>query len=328
MLFLAHSAAGVLVFVLNLLLPYAITIKLAALFSVTGASMGISTGIYLWWRGEVLARFYTSAWFLLLAGSVAITLSHMGWLPSHFVFTHGQQIGAVAEGLLLSFALAYRINMERQQRYRMQAELLRMQTEANQLLEQKVQERTTALQAANRQLQEASATDGLTQVRNRFFFDEKLTHEWQKNGRGNSEMSLLLIDGDHFKAINDTHGHLCGDAMLKHIASIFMQSVTRTGDFVARYGGEEFSILLCHTPLRGAAVIAERICRCVESQPLHWQGQTIPFTVSIDVACQIPHPGRHAQSLLQAADEALYLAKAAGRNRVMLHTPAAITPYP
>lgn len=335
-LFLGHSAAGVIVFVLNLFLPYATTIKLVALFSVTGATMGICTGIWLWYRGEILARFYTSAWFLLLAGSVTITFSHMGLLPSHILFTHGQQMGAVAEGLLLSFALAYRINMEKQQRYRAQAELLQVQTEATQLLECKVKERTAELQEANDRLKEASATDGLTQVGNRYYFDEKLMHEWQKNTRANSHISLLLIDGDHFKRVNDTYGHLCGDAMLKHIAKLFRQSVNRAGDFVARYGGEEFSILLCHTDLQGAAMIAERICRTVENTPLQWEGRPITFTVSIGVSNRLPHRDGDPKSLLQEADEALYQAKAAGRNRVMLYThtytgqgeTTAIVPYP
>lgn len=319
-MFLAHSAAGVLVFVLNLILPYGTTIKLAALFSVTGATMGICTGGWLWYRGEILARFYTLAWFLLLAGSVAITFTHMGLLPSILLFTHGQQIGAVAEGLLLSFALAYRINMERQQRFQAQAQLLKLQTETNLELERKVQERTAELLEANQKLQESSATDGLTQVKNRHFFDEKLTHEWQKNSRANSQISLLMIDGDHFKSVNDNHGHLCGDALLKHLAALFTKSVNRTGDFVARYGGEEFSILLCHTDLFGAATVAERIRQKVENNPLEWEGKEIRFTVSIGVANQIPSRDCDPKSLLQDADSALYKAKHAGRNRVMLFT--------
>ena len=319
-LFLGHSAAGLLVFVLNLMLPYGTTIKLAALFSVTGATLGICTGAWLWYRGEILARFYTLAWFLLLAGSVAITFSHMGYLPSILIFTHGQQIGAVAEGLLLSFALAYRINMERQQRFQAQAQLLKLQTETNQLLEKKVQERTAELQEANRKLQESSATDGLTQVKNRYFFDEKLTHEWLKNSRANSQISLLMIDGDHFKSINDNYGHLCGDAVLKHVAALFNTSVNRAGDFVARYGGEEFTILLCHTDLFGAATVAERIRKKVENTPLEWEGKKISFTISIGVANQIPSRDSDPKSLLQDADSALYKAKHAGRNRVMLFT--------
>ncbi|HVL00109.1 MAG TPA: diguanylate cyclase [Dongiaceae bacterium] len=226
--------------------------------------------------------------------------------------------------------------MERQQRYRAQAELLRVQTEANLALERKVQERTSELQEANSRLQEVSATDGLTQVRNRHFFDEKLALEWSQNARGNSQLSLLLIDGDHFKAINDTYGHLCGDAMLKHIARIFNATVKRAGDFVARYGGEEFTILLCHTDLMGAARVAQKICEEVASQPLQWEGKSIHFTVSIGVANRQPNRDEDPKSLLREADAALYQAKETGRNRVMLFTKTVtkqgvvekITPYP
>lgn len=136
-LMLGHTAMGAVIFILNWFLPYTITIKLVALFSCTGATFGILIGIYLWWKGEILARFYTISWALLLSGSVAITLSHMGILPSIMIFDYGQQIGAVSEGLLLSFALAYRIKMERQKRFQAQASILEIQRTNNIKLEQK-----------------------------------------------------------------------------------------------------------------------------------------------------------------------------------------------
>lgn len=318
-LVLLHSAIGVLIFVLNLFLPYVTTIKLIAISIITGSIVIFCIGAWLWYKGMVLARFYTCAWFLLLAGSISISLSHMGVLPANFIFTYSQQIGAAAEGLLLSFALAYRMNLERKKRFEAQEELLRIQTVANQELEQKVHERTAELQNANARLLEASETDGLTQVRNRRFFDAQLMSEWSKNSRQNSELSLLLIDGDHFKSINDRYGHLCGDAMLKHIAKIFHRNVKRSGDFVARYGGEEFAILLSHTDFMGAAAVAQRICEEVARTPLEWEGQMVPFTVSIGVANRLPHRACEPTVLLQEADAALYQAKEAGRNRVMLY---------
>lgn len=318
-LVLLHSAIGAVVFFLNGFLPYVITIKLITPPIVTGSILIFCIGVWLWYKGMVLARFYTCAWFLLLAGSITISLSHMGVLPANFSFTYSQQIGAAAEGLLLSFALAYRMNLERRKRFEAQEELLRIQTEINQQLEQKVQERTAELQKANERLLEASETDGLTQVRNRRFFDTQLMSEWSKNSRQNSELSLLLIDGDHFKTINDQYGHLCGDAMLKHIAAIFHRNVKRAGDFVARYGGEEFAILLSHTEFMGAAAVAQRICDEVAKSPLEWEGQQIPFTVSIGVANRLPNRECEPAVLLQEADAALYQAKAAGRNRVMLY---------
>ncbi|AUM12369.1 7TM diverse intracellular signaling domain-containing protein [Ketobacter alkanivorans] len=138
-LILGHSFAGAAVFILNLFLPYIITVKLAALFSCTGATSGIIIGLYLCFKGEILARFYTLSWAALLTGSVAITLSHMGILPSIIIFDYGQQIGALAEGLLLSFALAYRIKLERHKRYRAQAQVLDIQRSTNKELEEKNQ---------------------------------------------------------------------------------------------------------------------------------------------------------------------------------------------
>src|SRR5690606_21943439 len=195
--------------------------------SVAGASLMILIGSYLWYQGEILARFYTTAWLLLLVGSVLITFSKFGILPHHLLLEHAQQMGAVAEGLLLSFALAYRMNLERKRRFLAQSELLHVQRQANEVLEQRVKERTLELEVANKKLMEANAVDGLTQVKNRAYFEQMLSHEWSKNSRGPSEISLLMIDGDHFKKINDTHGHLCGDACLQHLAQIYQAAVQR-----------------------------------------------------------------------------------------------------
>jgi diguanylate cyclase (GGDEF)-like protein len=318
-LFLTHTLAGAIIFILNLFLPYIHTIKLVALFSVTGATTGIITGCYLWYRGEILARFYTIAWFLLLLGSVTITFSHFGWLPSIVLFDYGQQIGAAAEGLLLSFALAYRINMERRKRFAAQAQLLHLQQQANHDLELRVNERTNELASANEKLLEMSLTDSLTQVKNRKFMDHKLKQEWLKKLSNNHTLSMLMIDGDHFKAINDNYGHLCGDALLQHLATIFKSCVQRDGDVVCRYGGEEFAVILCNTELAGAAQLAESIRNKVEQSSIQWAEESLTLTISIGVACSVAHIDANPSTLISAADEALYAAKNAGRNRVMVN---------
>ena len=314
--FIIAAAAGVLLFIVNPFLLYTTAVRLTALVA-TSASLGaIFIGVYLWYKGEILARFYTIAWFLLLSGSVLIVLSKFGVLPHNLFLEHAQQMGAVAEGLLLSFALAYRMNLERKRRYQAQAQVLQVQQEANKELEQRVKERTQELEVANGKLIEANAVDGLTKVKNRRFFDEMLAQEWSKNARGPAEMSLLMIDGDHFKRINDTYGHLCGDACLQHLAKIYQGAVNRAGDFVARYGGEEFTILLCFTNSQGAAVVAERLRQQVAETPLEWEGQQIQFTVSIGVSSCIPQPFSDMSTLIKEADDALYAAKHAGRNCV------------
>ena len=138
-------------------------------------------------------------------------------------------------------------------------------------------------------------------------------------------MSLLMIDSDHFKKINDTYGHLCGDACLVHLASLLKKSVNRAGDFVARYGGEEFIVVLPDTTLDGGALIAENIREAVSELAIAHTGSEFGcITVSIGCAAWVPGKDLDMQEVLRAADKALYGAKMTGRNKVVLSSaPAA-----
>lgn len=138
----------------------------------------------------------------------------------------------------------------------------------------------------------------------------------QQRSRG----ALLLVDIDHFKRVNDHYGHLAGDHVLRHIVGVLRQRL-RASDVLGRYGGEEFMVLLPGTDLHGAAQLAEQLRQAVQAAPCEWQGQRIPFTVSIGVAASADtpaDPSRTSEALLQAADQALYRAKDDGRNRVAL----------
>ena len=138
----------------------------------------------------------------------------------------------------------------------------------------------------------------------------------QQRSRG----ALLLVDIDHFKRVNDHYGHLAGDHVLRHIVGVLRQRL-RASDVLGRYGGEEFMVLLPSTDLHGAAQLAEQLRQAVQAAPCEWQGQRIPFTVSIGVAASADtpaDPSRTSEALLQAADQALYRAKDDGRNRVAL----------
>lgn len=316
--FFSLITLGCLIFVLNFFIPYHISIWLSTFLTIFEASIAIATGLYLWARGEVLARFYTIAWFAFFSGTVILVLSKWGFIPRNLLIENILPIGCVIEGLLLSSALAYRMNRHRQRHLQTQSDLLRVQQEANILLEQRVAERTAQLEQVNQKLYTLNQKDMLTKLYNRAFFEEKLLHEWQKGTRGHNPMSLLMIDSDYFKKINDTYGHLCGDACLVHLATLLKSSVNRAGDFVARYGGEEFVVLLCHTEAKNAALVAERIRRLIEQTPLIWQKQSIALTVSIGVAATVPHTLIDPKTLLQTADQACYAAKRQGRNQIQV----------
>lgn len=160
------------------------------------------------------------------------------------------------------------------------------------------------------ELETVSTTDGLTGLRNRRAFDEKLQDEQQRNARSQQPVSLLLLDIDHFKSYNDRFGHQAGDDALGEVARI-LQHTVRSYDMAARYGGEEFGVILPNTDKAGALEMAERLRRAVERT--EWLKRQI--TISIGVATL--SYGQSVPALIEEADRALYSAKELGRNRVV-----------
>lgn len=156
-------------------------------------------------------------------------------------------------------------------------------------------------------------TDGLTDVGNKKRLDQMVRKEIPRAIRHSRELSLLMIDIDHFKDVNDTYGHLAGDSVLRDLANI-LQKRLRPDDELGRYGGEEFAAVLPETALAGAVRIAEDLRRLVESHPFMVEGEQIKVTVSIGVAEL--QPGMDSNAFFRSADEMLYKAKNSGRNRV------------
>jgi diguanylate cyclase (GGDEF)-like protein len=169
--------------------------------------------------------------------------------------------------------------------------------------------------AFQRQMFESASRDGLTGVLNKRYFLERLDADVAHARRYHQHLSLLLFDIDHFKAVNDTYGHPSGDRILRGVASVVTSAVRRE-DVFARYGGEEFGVLARSTDLSTAVDLAERLRRTVETGHFDAEGTVIPVTISVGVASLTQLPERTAAALVAAADEALYRAKAAGRNRV------------
>jgi diguanylate cyclase (GGDEF)-like protein len=156
--------------------------------------------------------------------------------------------------------------------------------------------------------------DGLTQVYNRRYFDEALEREFNRSKRYARALSLILFDIDYFKRVNDTHGHLAGDHVLRLVAAAIRPRLRRE-DIFARTGGEEFGILLPEIPLEGARATAEKVRRIVEASPLPIEQLVVPCTVSLGVA-RTTEADAVPQDLYKRADERLYEAKEGGRNRV------------
>jgi diguanylate cyclase (GGDEF)-like protein len=169
------------------------------------------------------------------------------------------------------------------------------------------------------QLEDRARRDALTGLANRHVFETSLHRLDQRAGDAGSSNSLLLLDLDHFKSINDQHGHLVGDEVLRCVAATLQRCVhqSRVTDqpTVARFGGEEFAILLPGVPLAGAKRIAEQILHQLRTQPIPIPGGELRVTASIGIAGSPDH-GRLAKDWLRAADEALYVGKRSGRNRV------------
>jgi diguanylate cyclase (GGDEF)-like protein len=161
---------------------------------------------------------------------------------------------------------------------------------------------------------ETMALDGLTQVRNRRALQDALESEISRSLRHGHTLSLLLLDVDRFKDVNDQHGHLCGDLVLKQVAALLNQHGRRE-NCTARYGGDEFAVLLAETSLSGAMIFAERVRGAVEAEEICAEGRRIAVTVSVGVAEWKPQM-RAAEDLIALADTALYRAKSGGRNRV------------
>ncbi len=170
------------------------------------------------------------------------------------------------------------------------------------------------LQNARQELARLALTDSLTGLCNRSFFDISIESEAARSTRTFKPYSLLFIDADHFKWVNDTYGHQVGDTVLKALAQVLKRSVRRS-DLACRYGGEEFAVILPETDIPRARVLAQRIHAEVAELARSYKSLRQPLTVSIGISCDPGGQSIAAQQLIEQADCALYAAKRNGRNR-------------
>ncbi len=170
----------------------------------------------------------------------------------------------------------------------------------------------------HRKIGEMAALDWLTRILNRRFGMRRLREEFSRSLRHGSALSVILLDIDHFKRVNDKYGHAAGDAVLKEVAALLKGNI-RTGEAVCRYGGEEFMIVAPGNDLHDANVLSERLRKLVENTTISWAGQDLRVTISLGVATWPIIPASVVNEIVSAADEALYFAKESGRNRVAIH---------
>jgi diguanylate cyclase (GGDEF)-like protein/PAS domain S-box-containing protein len=175
------------------------------------------------------------------------------------------------------------------------------------------------LEQANRELQQLSVMDSLTQIANRRKFDQYIAQEWTRLSRERSPLALILCDIDHFKLYNDTYGHPAGDRCLIEVAQAISKVIKRPCDLLARYGGEEFVLVLPQTPLEGAKYLAQQIRLQVEALKIPHQHSSVDLyvTISLGVSSCIPHSDFNFEVLIAAADQGLYQAKEMGRNQAV-----------
>ncbi|OUS05974.1 hypothetical protein A9Q81_04325 [Gammaproteobacteria bacterium 42_54_T18] len=306
-------------------------------------------------KGEKTAQVFLFGWVSLMICGVFLTLAKLGYVRNELIANYGLQIAFSFEIILFSLALSFRINeakeakviaeaqMEEERGGRIKAEsqtlqkerelrraredALAQQKKLNENLEHTVRERTLELEETmehlnkvNKELEELSVKDGLTGIFNRRYFDTKAEEEWDRAMRNPAMVSILLLDLDHFKAVNDNRGHQCGDKVLQVVARAIVDIACRPADVVARYGGEEFVVLLPSTTRDGAEHVAGLLVKHIADQRIMFEGKLVPVTVSIGLASVMPTISDKLDVLISGADEALYQSKENGRNRYTIST--------
>ena len=297
-------------------LPYSTSTPLASRMVLLGVLWIIVATIVMLRRGYRPARLFLLAWSLFLAGTAAFTLLAFGIVPRNFWTLNGVQIGSALEMLLLSLALGSRYAGLRN-------ENIRIVQETNEKLERSVIDRTRQLRTAmaqlgeaNVQLREYSRRDPLTGVYNRRHFREAFEQALAARQGSGGPLALLLLDLDHFKRINDTHGHLAGDDCLNHAARRIEEVAGPRGGVVARFGGEEFVVVLPGLDAREALQVAEAIRLRIHQLPVESGGKQIRLSASIGLHTVDGDRGDAPEEIIRIADEALYRAKDDGRNCV------------
>lgn len=303
------------------LADYKTPVRLAWLAAIPAV---LFTGALFMRRGFLRARYFLAAWLLVLAGAAVFMLDmYLNLMPGTLLTRSVWRIASVLEIILLSLALADRINELNRQKNHAQERALQAERLLKEQLEDVVAQRTRELEHRSQELEKANLNlekmlqvDGLTGLFNRTYFDTSLDKEWRRMLRSQDTLCLIMADVDHFKQYNDNYGHLAGDTCLQSVARSLKSGVHRSSDVCARFGGEEFALILPSTDTDGGKVIAELIRLHIMNKHIPHTTEYGVVTVSFGVAAVVPTYDSSAQDLLKMADRALYESKKKGRNRV------------
>jgi diguanylate cyclase (GGDEF)-like protein len=302
-------------------LPYRLSTPIASRLVLVGVVWIIVATFIVMRRGYAPARLFLLAWAMLLLGTLMFTVLAFGVVPKNFMTEFGVQIGSALEMLLLSIALGYRYASLRNENERIVGE-------ANLQLERKVAQRTQEvrsallqLEDAHRRLRDSSRRDGLTGLYNRSHFHDAFDRAIEQGRSERTPVSLMMIDLDHFKQINDRYGHLAGDDCLRWAAQKIGQALrSHEASLLARFGGEEFVVALPGYDLPQAIAAAEQLRQKLVEEPCRSGDYAIRVSASIGVHTvepyKFPESDNDASAMLAAADHALYNAKACGRDCV------------
>lgn len=326
---------------LSLLIPAHLNVAIIMLTHTASLLFLTGVGLYLHKHQQRLALLF-SVIMIIKCVSIIVLISAISWLDMGFAQHKGQfYIGLFwFDAFLLTFILsrqyAYQLRDKQQaQKHALehakaseqaQQELLQLQQDSQDELENRVQERTLELnialqelEEANQELERKNILDEMTGLYNRRHYDQKILAEYRRSKRNLTPLSLVLIDIDHFKKVNDTYGHLAGDQCLIWLSAHIKQCLKRSADLAFRYGGEEFCLILPDTENHGASSLAENLRENIARHPFHYQESEIPITISCGVCTYQQQSDVEPKQIFSGADDALYKAKRNGRNQTQTY---------
>ena len=321
------AIGSALCMVAYLFIDYARVIPYLVSLTIVMATLIVLVCGYAAFQGNRLALYSTIACAILGVSVIIQALISLQLMNATLVTDQVGPIAFIVMIISISFVISVELRQQRRLRtvFAQDKSLLEPEqhTVETKALESQVHKRTLELEtallelsSAHETLKELNTVDVMTGIKNRTYFDTTFEQEWRRAIRQGHPISLMLLDVDHFKQVNDTHGHLIGDECLRAIVLIIRSVLRRPADILARYGGEEFVILLPYLEIDNAMFLAEQIRAKIEQSELQLDSLVLRATVSIGVGSKPPTEGENHKDFIAAVDAALYRAKDAGRNNV------------